>query len=140
MAGVRSSASRRFSPNFSLRCSASSLLKPVAWQMKLIYGHQRNILPNSSNPHKIWIMFKKRNNWQTQKDQIKHPSDHLLKFLLGKRCISQSATLDPPSIWTSSHSPGTARVGPHPPEPLERLRELIGQQLWHLFICVSTVT
>ena len=50
-----------------------------------------------------------------KKNQVKHPSDvHLLKFV-GKLCISQSAHLDPPSIWTSSHSPGTARVGPHPP-------------------------
>lgn len=37
VAGVSSSASRRFSPNFSLRCSASSLLKPVALQIKLIH-------------------------------------------------------------------------------------------------------
>lgn len=36
---------------------------------------------------------------------------------MGKLCISTSAHLDPPSIWTSSHSPGTARVGPHPPVP-----------------------
>ena len=142
VAGVSSSASRRFSPNFSLRmlsiitaqaCCLANQADTLAIKgtaCPILQIHTRSV--SCSN---------KATTSKHKKNQVKHPSDvHLLKFV-GTLCISQSAHLDPPSIWTSSHSPGTARVGPHPPGRWLTEGNWLGKySCWHLFICITTVT